>query len=207
MTIAVVETRMPTEPPAGAEEPSWDELLRAWQQLDVPDGWRAEVLGRGITVVPPPGGAHNVCADYLHWTLRSAAPEDCVALQTQGMCVPERGRLLVPDLMIIPRDAVPLDATPAVAEDTLIVVEITSRFNAEDDRGIKLRGYAAGGVPLYLLVDSWDPDGSAVTLYADPRNGAYRHSDRVAFGEKIGVPDPFGVDLDTSQLVTARRPA
>lgn len=43
-------------------EPGWDYLRDAWQELDVPEGWRAEIEGGAITLVPPPDPGHNLIA-------------------------------------------------------------------------------------------------------------------------------------------------
>ncbi|WP_232285553.1 hypothetical protein [Saccharomonospora marina] len=34
---------------------SWDDLLRLWRELEVPEGWRPEVALEGIHITPPPG--------------------------------------------------------------------------------------------------------------------------------------------------------
>jgi hypothetical protein len=52
-------------------------------------------------------------------------------------------------------------------------------------------------VPLYLLIDRFDEDGPAVTLFYDPVDGHYQHVVRIPFGEKVSLPEPFGIDLDT----------
>jgi hypothetical protein len=36
-----------------------------------------------------------------------------------------------------------------------------------------------------------------VTLFTEPEGGAYKHEDRVPFGETILVPDPFFSSLHT----------
>jgi Uma2 family endonuclease len=79
----------------------------------------------------------------------------------------------------------------------LLVVEIPAADKAEVCRGTKRHGYANAGVPLYLLIDRFDEDGPAVTLFSDPVDGHYQHVVRIPFGEKISLPEPFGIDLDT----------
>jgi hypothetical protein len=43
----------------------WAYLLRAWQELDIPEGWRAEIREEGIVVTPPPSAAHGTTAVVL----------------------------------------------------------------------------------------------------------------------------------------------
>ena len=76
-------------------------------------------------------------------------------------------------------------------------MEITSRGNAETDRKTKRWSYAHAGVPQYLLIDRFDEDGPAVTLFSNPVDGHYQHVTRIPFGEKISLPAPFDLDLDT----------
>ncbi|NIH86888.1 Uma2 family endonuclease [Amycolatopsis granulosa] len=44
----------------------WEALLRTWQELDVPEGWRAEITEGGVTMTPPPGNGHNKIANKAH---------------------------------------------------------------------------------------------------------------------------------------------
>jgi Uma2 family endonuclease len=79
-------------------------------------------------------------------------------------------------------------------------VEITSRGNARDDRTRKLRAYAHVSVPACLLIDRSDEHGPAGTLFTEPRKGAYKHADRVPFGEAVVLPEPFDGQLDTARF-------
>ncbi|MFC7744083.1 Uma2 family endonuclease [Nocardiopsis composta] len=92
------------------------------------------------------------------------------------------------------------------AADALLVVEVASPGNADRDRKTKLWGYAHGPVPLYLLIDRWDPvqGEPAATLYSKPVNGRYTNVQRVPFGEAVKLPEPFGFDLDTAEFPSRR---
>jgi Uma2 family endonuclease len=180
----------------------WNALLAAWQEMAVPEGWRAEIVGEGITVTPPPGYGHNAIADVVHRVLADVVPRDWGLYQTLGLVIPLRARLFVPDLVVVPRAevrGVP-DGGLLSADRALLVVEITSKGNAEDDRKNKRWGCAHAGVPLYLLIDRFEEGGPSVTLFADPVNGHYQHLTRIPFGEKITVPEPFSFDLDTGEF-------
>jgi Uma2 family endonuclease len=178
----------------------WATLLAAWQGMDVPEGWRAEIVGEGITVTPPPGNGHNSIADLVHRALARLIPDDWGLYQTLGMSIPLRLKLFIPDLAVVPRSDVNSrpDNEPVPADLALLIVENTSRGSAETDRKTKRWGYAHAGVPQYLLIDRFDEDGPAVSLFSDPVDGHYQHITRIPFGEKISLPEPFGLDLDTS---------
>ena len=177
----------------------WPALLTTWQELELPAGWRAEIVGNGINMTPPPGNGHNLIADLVHRALARVTPDEWGLYQTLGVSIPLRAKLFAPDLVIVPRfelDSLS-DNEPVPADRALLVCEITSFGNAKTDRKTMRWGYAHAGVPLYLLIDRFDEDGPAVTLFSDPVGGHYRHVVRVPFGEKISLPEPFGIELDT----------
>ncbi|MGW0473898.1 Uma2 family endonuclease [Streptomyces coeruleorubidus] len=79
-------------------------------------------------------------------------------------------------------------------------VEITSKATAHHDRTAKAMGYAEAGVPLYFLVDASAPGGPTVMLYGEPKEGVYRLRRAGKFGERITLPEPFGLEPDTSEF-------
>lgn len=178
---------------------TWTYLLRAWQETDMPEGWRAEIREEGIVLVPPPGGPHNSIAYQIQKQLTFKIPDDWEIYQTLGMGMPSQERLRIPDLVVAPRAAVPMTQTaePLSPGDARLVVEIVSPSSRRDDRVAKRDEYARAEVPLYLLVDPFDGQGTT-TLFANPRQGAYADSHRAAFGEPVELPKPFDMKLDTS---------
>ncbi|WP_405657779.1 Uma2 family endonuclease [Streptomyces sp. RK9] len=180
---------------------SWDYLLQAWRELDVPEGWHAEIDEGQIVLVPPPHRHHNGIAAALHRALNKALPEEMEVYQTLGIHIAALDKLYVPDVVVAPREAVddvaPDSTDPLDAAEALLVVEITSQSNAKDDRTKKLWAYAHAPVPVYLLVDRFDEHGPTATLFSEPQNGAYKHAERVPFGERFVLPVPLGATVDT----------
>ncbi|MFV2195659.1 Uma2 family endonuclease [Nocardiopsis sp. LOL_012] len=188
--------------PVQADSSRWDYLLRTWQELDVPDGWRAEIVDdNGVVLVAPPSDPHNIIASLVHRALNRVIPDDWHVLQTLGVQVSAIERLYMPDLVVMPEDIV-LDPSrsPCPAEEASLVVEIVSRSSRDIDRRKKLAGYAYAAIPLYLLIDAWDEHGPSVTLYEQPDSGRYNHAATVNFGGKVRLPEPFGLELDTSRF-------
>ena len=176
-------------------------LLRTfWEDLDVPHGWRAEILEGTIVVTPPPANMHNSVAAILNELLVLAKPAGCMVHQTQAIELASTGDVYIPDLLVYPSEKMPPDGNTAPAEHALLVIEITSPSNADHDRKRKLWGHAHGPVPIYLLVDRLDADGPHVTLYAKPENGVYQSSMRVPYGEAIMLPEPFELKIDTGEF-------
>ncbi|GAA1110299.1 Uma2 family endonuclease [Nocardiopsis composta] len=185
----------------------WDVLLRTWEELDLPDGWRAEISQGGVLLLPPPGDDHNDIVEtvqrnlYQQILLSSGEVSRFRVHQTADLRVLPLGTLFVPDLLVLPGPLRERGAEHSAA-DALLVVEVASPGNADRDRKTKLWGYAHGPVPLYLLIDRWDPvqGEPAATLYSKPVNGRYTNVQRVPFGEAVKLPEPFGFDLDTAEF-------
>ncbi|MBE4737214.1 MULTISPECIES: Uma2 family endonuclease [Streptomyces] len=179
-------------------EQSWDDLVRFWEEMEWPEGSKVEIIEGIITVSPAPAYRHNVIAARIQRRLYSVIPEDWEVFQTLAIAVPSRLGMLMPDLVVAPvREDTDTDThIPAALAE--LVVEVTSRSNARHDRVSKLAAYATAGIPLYLLVDRWGPDGPTATLYGEPKGSVYRPLSTVKFGEAIEIPAPFDVTIDTS---------
>jgi Uma2 family endonuclease len=179
---------------------SWDDLVRIWEDTDAPEGCAVEIIEGIVTVAPPPSKDHNVTAELLQRRLYAVIPEDWGIYQTLGLAVPGRAGLYIPDLAVLPRKSVTGPGNRVPAEEARLVVEITSRDNANHDRIAKTHGYAAAGVPLYLLLDPWHSGRPTATLHGAPEGGTYRVLDSVEYGEKLTLPAPFGLGIDTADF-------
>ncbi|UQS27503.1 Uma2 family endonuclease [Amycolatopsis thermalba] len=178
---------------------NWDTRLREWQNLDVPEGWRAEITSAGVRLTPPVDNGHSRIAASVHRAFARAVPEDRVILQTLGIAIRGASRLYLPDLVVVPeRELSRPDNVPVPAEAAELVVEIVSQGNARTDRVEKLWAYAQAPVPLYLLIDRYAEPKPSVTLFSDPVDGHYRRSEQVSFGEEIRLPAPFDLVLATA---------
>ncbi|WP_406453143.1 Uma2 family endonuclease [Streptomyces sp. NBC_00876] len=196
MTAAMVENQQ------DSEGRPWDYLLRTWQELDVPEGWRAEIDEGQIVLVPPPHAHHNGIADKVQRRLYANLPDELGIYQTLGVHVAPLDKLYVPDLVVMPAELIDAadseSSDPVDASEALLVVEITSKGNARDDRTKKYRAYARAGVPMYLLIDRFDTRGPMATLFTEPNeDGTFKHSDPVPFGKPLVMPVPFDVALAT----------
>ncbi|MEU9289654.1 Uma2 family endonuclease [Streptomyces sp. NPDC048275] len=181
----------------------WDGLVRIWEETDAPEGCKVEIIEGIVTVAPPPSNVHNDIADSVHRRLYQVIPEDWGIYQMLGTAVPSRNGLYIPDIAVAPKALVVEhegNCVPAAAAE--LVVEITSKSNASNDRIKKLAGYAKAGVPLYLLIDSWAPGGPTVTLYGESKGDVYRVLQAGKFGDVITLPKPFELKLDTSVFPT-----
>jgi Uma2 family endonuclease len=85
----------------------------------------------------------------------------------------------------------------AVADQVVMVVEVTSYDTDKRDREDKPRAYAQTGIPVYLLIDR---ESRETLVYSEPDGGAYGNIARRCFGKTIALPAPVGITLDTEPL-------
>ena len=182
-------------------EQSWDNLVRFWEEMEWPEGSKVEIIEGIITVSPAPAPRHNVIAARIQRRLYSVIPEDWEIFQTLAIAVPSRLGMLIPDLVVAPvPECTETDTTHIPAALAELVVEVTSKSNARHDRISKPAAYATAGIPLYLLVDRWAPDGPTATLYGEPKGDVCRPLSTAKFGEAIKLPAPFDLVIDTSEF-------
>ena len=131
------------------------------------DGLRYEILAGELVVSPAPGRKHGAVAGRLIEILQSALkrlqPQWCLMSQPINLQLESEDITYhcEPDLSIFDR---PLEAV--VADDTLlpvIVIEIVSPGNPENDYVRKVEAYRAFGIPEYWIVD---PGNRGVTYLA-----------------------------------------
>ncbi|GLF97734.1 Uma2 family endonuclease [Streptomyces yaizuensis] len=179
----------------------WDRLVEIFEKTDAPEGCKTEIVEGIVTVAPLPSNAHNFIADCVQRPLYSVIPDDWGICQRLGVVVPSRDSLFVPDLVVIGIEVLRAEGGYTVpAEAAALIVEITSPTNARQDRTRKADVYCHAGVPLYLLIDGWDPAGPTITLYGEPKNGVYRVLRAGRFGDPVRLPDPFGLELATDEF-------
>lgn len=178
-----------------AHMPSARELA---DSLEFPEGWRAEIIGGTIVMSPSPSGKHARTLSAIHTMLSPGLPGDHEAVMNLGVDKePGSGDFYIPDLLVAPVDVLDTWDSEVPPDDVLLMCEVVSKSNPDNDRVVKLKYYAVAGIPFYLLVD---PLQAEIKLYSDPVKGEYRAYHRVEWGEGIALPDPFNTVLDTSQF-------
>ncbi|WP_344288478.1 Uma2 family endonuclease [Streptomyces synnematoformans] len=178
-----------TERPGSAEE---DPTLAAFLELELPEGYRAELIEGEIVVSPPPDRDHEDIVGKLMWLIARESATQLYAPGTVGLITPH-GRF-IPDATVGAWGSFHGSESWAEPSGVVMTVEVTS-VRTDKDRGPKRRGYAAAGIPLYLLVDR---SNTTTTLYSEPSGEDYRQHSRVPFGKELDLPAPFSFTLDTS---------
>ncbi|MDX3747407.1 Uma2 family endonuclease [Streptomyces sp. AK08-02] len=111
-----------------------------------------------------------------------------------------------PDAVLAPEALFAGHGEWADPDGALMVVEVTSYDSDTDrrDRHEKPAAYGQSGIPLYLLIDR---DSCTLTVHSSPDRevGGYRDIRTAKFGEKVLLPDPIGIELDTVTCTCTKR--
>ncbi|MFJ3798430.1 Uma2 family endonuclease [Streptomyces sp. NPDC090088] len=158
-----------------------------------------EFINGKVQVKPLPDGNHS---EIYMWLL-----EQCMRLRPDLRLHPERGLKTEAyrkgraraDGVLVPKGSLKGLGEWSETSGVLMAVEITS-FDSDTnqrDRVEKPDGYAAAGIPVYLLVDR---DDCSVVVFNQPEDGRYRHEERLPFGAAVKLPEPVNINLETEPL-------
>ncbi|MGV9222870.1 Uma2 family endonuclease [Streptomyces albogriseolus] len=164
-----------------------------------PETVRLEFINGKVQVKAVTDGNHDQIVAWLQRLCMQHRPELWL-YGDRGMKVEayRRGRAR-PDGVLAPFGFAKGHGDWSEAEGVLMVVEVTSHDSDTDrrDRVEKPSGYAAAGIPVYLLIDR---DDCSVVVFNQPEGGRYRHQEKLPFGASVKLPDPVNVTLDTEPL-------
>ncbi|MFY4720294.1 Uma2 family endonuclease [Streptomyces sp. LaBMicrA B280] len=166
-----------------------------------PETVMLEFISGRLEVKKGADGDHRTVLSLLRRHCLQVAPE-LDLYQGQGLRVEERreGRAR-PDAVLVPRGHFAEHGEWAEPAGALMVVEVTA-YDPDTDRLIrhgKPIAYGRSGIPVYLLIDR---DARTVAVHSNPdrRVHGYRDVHAAKFGEKVLVPGPMDIELDTEIL-------
>lgn len=178
-------------PPAGA----FEDMLRIVEELDTPDGYKAELIRGKIVVSPWSKLRDKRVMKSLRLQLEPHAPvghDVDVAPFLFTFPVAERG--FGPDLHVADEAAFDAEGRHADGAALSLVAELTSASTKDADWLDKVDTYGRV-VPVYLVLDMQVEE---ITAFWDPSAKGYRSRTTVPFGKSLHVPAPFDFELDTS---------
>lgn len=189
-------------------------LWQAWKAMDLPEGYRAEIIEGAIEVSPTGRRRHTVLINRLRDLLVVHLRGGDYAAYQDGNILYRR-KCWVPDLFLASRD---LDETPdeeglgVDAAGVALVVEVVSpgHCGIERDRIRKRREYARAGIPVYVIIDDFDEEGTVSILTApDPEKAVYEDEHRVSYGHEAIIPSGPAKGFVIGEAITrhAGRPA
>ncbi|WP_030387330.1 Uma2 family endonuclease [Streptomyces sp. NRRL S-241] len=185
--------------PSFAEHPQM--TVTEFEQIarTAPETVTLEFIQGKPEVKPVPDGDHD---EITMWVLRQ-----CMQQRPELALYPERGLAVEryragrarPGGALAPIGTFAGAGEWADPKGVLMVLEVTSHDADTDrrDRKEKRDGYAAAGIPVYLLIDR---EHCTLTVHSDPDAGSYRHSPSLPYGASVDIPDPVGITLDTEHL-------
>ncbi|WP_405826423.1 Uma2 family endonuclease [Streptomyces sp. NBC_01390] len=158
-----------------------------------------EFINGKVVVKPMPDGNHSEIVAWLQRLCMQHCPDMWLhaerGLQTERY---RKGRARA-DGVLVPRGAFKGHGEWSETGAVLMAVEVTSwdADTARRDRVDKPDGYAAAGIPVYLLIDR---DDCSVTVFTHPEGGRYRQQVNKPFGSTVEIPAPVNLALDTEPL-------
>ncbi|EKX69391.1 Uma2 family endonuclease [Streptomyces ipomoeae] len=160
------------------------------------EGDRVQIVEGAIQQVVP-SWDHEGVADQIRRQLIPALDRLGCSAGSGNLDLPGTSNWYMPDLAVVPRELT--KGTGAlVPGQTLLIVEVTSESNGDTDRIVERKRYAEYGAPLCLLVDRQE---RSCTLCAAPgRLGYTKVEGPLPFGTSVPLPEPFGLELDTSEF-------
>ncbi|WP_245239401.1 Uma2 family endonuclease [Streptomyces sp. MZ04] len=173
-------------------------MLRIVEELDTPDGYKAELIRGKIVVSPWSKLRYLRPMRRLRKQVEEHAPEGHVAETSPFLFTfPASARGFGPDLFVADEAAFEADGRHADGAALSLVAELTSVSTKDVDWLDKLDTYGRV-VPVYLVLDM---QAEEITAFWDPSPKGYRSRTTVPFGEALRVPEPFGFELDTEGFV------
>ena len=189
-----------TEWAARVEDAELADLEQVWRTLDIP-GHRVELIDGQVVVSPTTSRWHSSAISRLIDALIDVNRHHGWELHTWlAVRIEATRERVIPDLMVAPKDAPGYGDEELMAHGVLLAAEVVSPSSQGRDRVAKLRAYARGRVPLYLLIDQL-ADPATVTLFSDPAQSSYRTCTPATAGEELDLPEPFGISLDARRLL------
>ncbi|WUO60281.1 Uma2 family endonuclease [Streptomyces sp. NBC_00280] len=171
-----------------------DEILwQTWKALDLPEGYRAEIIEGAIEVSPTGRRRHTVLINRLRRALEAHLADSDHAPYQDGNVIFRR-KSWIPDIFIAPEDLDEIPDEEDLGVDVAgvpMVIEVVSpgRRNIERDRVRKRREYARAGIAVYVIIDDFDEDGAVVVLGApNPGKATYEDEHRVLYGTEAVIP-------------------
>lgn len=193
----------PTVPPVSAAGADRERIWATWSNLDLPQNLRPEILRGAIIVSPPPVLLENLLRAVLTSQLMNVSERfDWVIVGTQAVELPATDEGVIPDLVVVPDKALRNDGWLIGPDELQLVAEVTSASTRDRDLTWKSSSYAKARIPIYLIVDRFDGEGT-VTVHHEPAGtGVYRQKRTVEFGKGLRLPEPFDIELDTAELTS-----
>ncbi|MEU9899572.1 Uma2 family endonuclease [Streptomyces phaeochromogenes] len=189
-------TEIRTEPQHLPENgPGLDEVVwQAWEAMELPEGYRAEIIEGAIEVSPTGRYSHSEIIFQLKEALGEFLRGGDFAVRNDTNIL-HQGSAWVPDLFVTARDTeryVTDDGLGLASGAVRLVVEVVSpgKHNQDRDRVKKRREYARADIPVYVIIDDYDNKGTVTVLTEpQPEKADWVGVHRVPYGTEVTIPE------------------
>jgi Uma2 family endonuclease len=164
--------------------------------LELPEGYRAEIVGGQIAVAASPFGMHAYILDAIREAATGRLPDGQRLYENVTLEEPDGDRY-IPDLALLPR-ALMRTRRQWIFQMGMcrLAVEVTSP--GQEDRDYrKTTGYARAGIPVYLIVDQ---KRRRCVVHCEPEADKYTRVTEVPFGTDVSLPLETPLIIDTSEF-------
>ncbi|MEU3191376.1 Uma2 family endonuclease [Streptomyces sp. NPDC006992] len=183
----------PIETPEGP--PRYQALFRTLLTMEVPEGYRAEIIGGNIVMSPWSKGYYLRVMRSLRTQIEPHLPTGLVVDSSPYLfALPGQERAYGPDVFVAAERAFDTEERCIDGESLTLVAELTSDSTRRVDWTDKLPVYAKAGIPVYLLLDMQE---DTLSVFSTPTSLGYAERKTYRFGEKASMPPPFDFELET----------
>lgn len=175
--------------------PRFQALCRTLLTMEVPEGYRAEIIRGNIVMSPWSKGYYLDVMDSLVEQLTPHLPQgQRVSYAPFLFTLAGQERAYGPDVYVAAREAFRTSDRYIDGEALTLVAELTSDSTRPVDWTDELPVYGKAGVPVYLLLDMRE---HTVSVFSTPTPLGYAERRTVGFGDELPLPEPFGFALET----------
>ncbi|MCF3102894.1 Uma2 family endonuclease [Streptomyces roseoverticillatus] len=181
---------------AESEEKTFDDTFELLYEI-VPEGYKGEIV-EGAIVMSPQRRAHSAIIRIVLRQLEAEFGPDSTLEMDVRLDLPGYSNGFAPDLYKVADGASADERGNWRYQDVEFVLEVISRGTADNDYGRKKAAYAAGEIPVYLIAD---PYTGMCHLHTVPKDGEYRGSLKLDFGQPVDLTDTaLGMTLQTDRF-------
>ncbi|MGW6060583.1 Uma2 family endonuclease [Streptomyces sp. NPDC055189] len=188
-----------------------DEVLwQAWKAMELPEGYRAEIIEGAIELSPTGRIAHAQTVNRLRDAMALALAAGPYAPYNNLNVV--RGRQTwTPDCLVAPRELkahADDEGVGVKASGVNLVVEVVSPGHEcrRRDRARKRREYARAGIPVYVIIDDHDGEGTVTVLTEpQPEKADWVGVHRVPYGTEVAIPEGPAKGFTIGEAITGAR--
>ncbi|MET9485033.1 Uma2 family endonuclease [Streptomyces sp. NPDC006638] len=179
------------------EELILDTLFERLEQMPVPEGYKAEIVGGNIHMSPQQDAHWDIIRRVVR-ALEERFGADVRVLSDVRINFPGPQNGFAPDVAKLADGAKKNPRGRWDHQDVEFIAEVIAQGTGPNDYGPKKTAYAAAEVPVYLIAD---PFTGRCRVYTQPKDGEYTTELSVPFGREIDLTGtPVDLRLKTEDF-------